>query len=140
LYYINTFGLFEGEDARTVTIQREQYGGTVHLFIDTRRRPGKNTFVTLMYSHYPNAKHQGLTDSFLFNSTLWFTFVTTIKSKLSSFDFLHMLVVASAFNLVAYRQLLRLEDIRQRRRLSTLTNWTVSQRISHYLYVYKYYN
>jgi hypothetical protein len=32
-YYIDTFGLVEGNDMRAITIQREQYGGTVHLFI-----------------------------------------------------------------------------------------------------------
>jgi hypothetical protein len=26
LYYIDTFDLFEGDDARAITIQREQYG------------------------------------------------------------------------------------------------------------------
>jgi hypothetical protein len=28
LYYINTFGLFEGVDMRAITIQREQYDAT----------------------------------------------------------------------------------------------------------------
>jgi hypothetical protein len=28
-----------------ITMQREQYGGIVHLFIDTRRSPGKITFM-----------------------------------------------------------------------------------------------
>jgi hypothetical protein len=36
--------LFECVDARAITIQREQYVGTVHLFIGTGRSPGKNTF------------------------------------------------------------------------------------------------
>jgi hypothetical protein len=31
--YIGTFGLLEGRDVNTIQIQREQYGGTVHLFI-----------------------------------------------------------------------------------------------------------
>jgi hypothetical protein len=38
LYYIDTFGLSEDEnvnDARAITMQREQYGVTVHLFIGT---------------------------------------------------------------------------------------------------------
>jgi hypothetical protein len=26
LYYVDTFGLFEGANARAITIQREQYG------------------------------------------------------------------------------------------------------------------
>jgi hypothetical protein len=40
-YYNNTFSFFEGDDTRAITIQREQYGGTVHLFIGTRRSPNK---------------------------------------------------------------------------------------------------
>jgi hypothetical protein len=45
---------------RVNTIQREQYSGTVHLFIGTRRSPGKSTFMSLtsIYSH--NMNHQGL--------------------------------------------------------------------------------
>jgi hypothetical protein len=50
LFYIDTFGLLEGVDARErereITIQREQYGATVHLFIGARRGPGKITFMT----------------------------------------------------------------------------------------------
>jgi hypothetical protein len=41
LNYICTFGLTEGKkykrDAQANTSQREQYGGTVHLFIGTGR-------------------------------------------------------------------------------------------------------
>jgi hypothetical protein len=61
LYYIDTFGLLEGNDVREVTIQREQYGNTVHLFIGTGHNPDKNTFVTLTYIHNPDTKHEGLT-------------------------------------------------------------------------------
>jgi hypothetical protein len=32
---------------RVITIQREQYGVTVHLFIDTRRSPSEITFMAL---------------------------------------------------------------------------------------------
>jgi hypothetical protein len=46
--------LFEGVDARAITIQREQYGGTVHLFIGMGRSPGKSTFITLTFIHYCN--------------------------------------------------------------------------------------
>ena len=31
-----------------ITIQREQYGATVHLFIGTGRSPGKSTFMSLV--------------------------------------------------------------------------------------------
>jgi hypothetical protein len=47
-YYNSTFGLMEAEsenDSRVIIIQREQYGGTVHLFIGTERSPGKITFM-----------------------------------------------------------------------------------------------
>jgi hypothetical protein len=57
LYYIDTFGLFEGVDARAITIQREQYMGTVHLFIGMGRSPGKNTFMTLTCVHNYNINH-----------------------------------------------------------------------------------
>jgi hypothetical protein len=36
-----------------ITIQRERYSATVHLFIDTGRGPGKSTFIspTFTYDH-----------------------------------------------------------------------------------------
>jgi hypothetical protein len=37
MYYIDTFGLLESVDVRVITIQHEQYGATIHLFIDTGR-------------------------------------------------------------------------------------------------------
>jgi hypothetical protein len=43
--------MFEGVDVRAVIIQREQYSGTVHLFIGTGCSPGKNTFMTLILVH-----------------------------------------------------------------------------------------
>jgi hypothetical protein len=46
VYYIDTFDLFEGDDARAITIQREQYGGIVHLLIGMGQCPSKNTFMT----------------------------------------------------------------------------------------------
>jgi hypothetical protein len=43
-------------DARAITMQREQYGGTVHLFIDTGRSPDKITSMSLLtnYNHNEN--------------------------------------------------------------------------------------
>jgi hypothetical protein len=55
--YIDTFNLFEGVDARAITIQCEQYGDTVHLFIGTRHSPGKNTFMTLTFVHNYSLNH-----------------------------------------------------------------------------------
>jgi hypothetical protein len=54
---MNTFGLFEGVDARAIIIQREQYGDTVHLFIGMERSPSKNTFMTLTCTHTCNINH-----------------------------------------------------------------------------------
>jgi hypothetical protein len=57
-YYIDTlFGLFEDIDARVITIQRERYGATVHLFISTRRSPGKSTFMSLTFTYDHNINH-----------------------------------------------------------------------------------
>jgi hypothetical protein len=41
---------------REITIQCEQYGATVHLFIGTGHTPGKSTFMplTFIYKHHAN--------------------------------------------------------------------------------------
>ena len=57
LYYTDTFGLFEDADAKAITIQHEQYGATVHLFIGTRRNLGKSTFVSLTFTYDRNINH-----------------------------------------------------------------------------------
>jgi hypothetical protein len=46
MYYVDTFGLLEGVDVREITIQPEQYGATVHLFIGIGHNTGKITFMT----------------------------------------------------------------------------------------------
>jgi hypothetical protein len=43
-----------------------------------------------------------------------------LKPKLSTFASLHIFVVASTFDFIAYRRYLRLEDLRQRRRPPTV--------------------
>jgi hypothetical protein len=49
VYYICTFGLLEGKSANTTSpIQREQYGGNVHLFVGKGRSPRKK------YNYDPN--------------------------------------------------------------------------------------
>jgi hypothetical protein len=105
LYYNDTFVLFEGDDARTITIQYEQYGGTVHLFIGTGHSPSKNTFMTLTCTHDLNTKHQGLTSLFIFDSASCLTFVATLSRSCRPSS------VASTFDVVAYRQYLHLEDL-----------------------------
>jgi hypothetical protein len=57
LYYIDTFGLLEGVDAREITNQHEQYDATVHLFIDTGRSPGKSTFMSPIFTYDRNTSH-----------------------------------------------------------------------------------
>jgi hypothetical protein len=96
-YYINTFGLLEGVGTRPIRIQREQYGGTVHLFIGMGRSPGKNTFMTLACTHNRNINHQGLTSLFLFVSAPCLTFVATLSRSCRPS------VVASAFIVNALR-------------------------------------
>jgi hypothetical protein len=55
-------------DARVNTSQREQYGGTVHLFIGTGRSPVKITFMSLMTSYNHGTNYHGLIGLFLFKS------------------------------------------------------------------------
>ena len=59
LYYIDTFGLFEGDDARAITIQREQYGGTIHLFIGNRKGSCAITFMPSMITYRVYKMSQG---------------------------------------------------------------------------------
>jgi hypothetical protein len=42
------------DDARVITVQREQYDVTVHLFIGTRRSPDKVTFMSLTFRSVPS--------------------------------------------------------------------------------------
>ena len=52
MYYISTFGLLEGKNENTIfPIKREQYRGTVHLFIGKRHGPSKSTIMTLISLH-----------------------------------------------------------------------------------------
>jgi hypothetical protein len=64
LYYIDTFGLAEGKDARVITIQREQYGATFHLFIGTGHNPEKITFMPLAFTHDHSTNYHGLSGLF----------------------------------------------------------------------------
>jgi hypothetical protein len=55
-------------DARVNTSQREQYEGTVHLFIGTGRSPVKITFMSLIISYNHDTNYHGLIGLFLFKS------------------------------------------------------------------------
>jgi hypothetical protein len=57
---IDTFDLFECVDAKAITIQREQYGDTVHLFIGNRKAFCVITFIpsTITYRVYKMSQGQ----------------------------------------------------------------------------------
>jgi hypothetical protein len=70
--YKCTFGL-EGDENTSVTqkhmpSQREQYGGTVHLFIDTGHSPNKITFMPFTFDNNYIVIHRGLNSLFIFKS------------------------------------------------------------------------
>jgi hypothetical protein len=83
---------------RVITIQREQYGVTVHLFIGTRCSPDKITFMTLniyLQTTWNNKVY------LVFSSSAW------LEPKL---------MVALVFGDIASTQGLCLENLRQRKR------------------------
>jgi hypothetical protein len=55
-------------DARVNTSQREQYGGTVHLFIGTGRSLCNITFMPFMFTIDLRTIYRGLDSLFLFKS------------------------------------------------------------------------
>jgi hypothetical protein len=55
-------------DARVNTSQREQYGGTVHLFIGTERSLCRITFMPFMFTIDLRTVYRGLDSLFLFMS------------------------------------------------------------------------
>jgi hypothetical protein len=71
-------------DARVITSQREQYGGTVHLFIGMGRSLDKITFVSLITNYNSNTTYQGLGRLFLFKSVS--SFVLSMSLCRSSFN------------------------------------------------------
>jgi hypothetical protein len=62
--------------------QREQYGGTFHLFIGTERSPVKITFMFLMTSYNHDTNYHGLIGLFLFKSVQHFVSRHVIMPKL----------------------------------------------------------
>jgi hypothetical protein len=55
-------------DTRVSTSQREQYGGTVHLFIGTEHSLCKITFMPFMFTIDLRTIYRGLDSLFLFKS------------------------------------------------------------------------
>jgi hypothetical protein len=86
LNYICTFGLTEGKksqrDAQANTSQREQYRGTVHLFIGTGRSLVEITFVSSTTSYNHGTNYHGPIGLFLFNSVQPFVSRHVAMSKL----------------------------------------------------------
>jgi hypothetical protein len=74
----------EQGDAKTITIQREQYSATVHLFIDTGRSPDKITFMSLTFTLNYNASYQGRSSLFPLRSVS--SFMLDIIPSRSSFS------------------------------------------------------
>jgi hypothetical protein len=73
LNYICTFGLTEGESTSVTheqasTSQREQYRGTVHLFISTGRSSIKITFMSFTTSYNHDTNYHGPIGLFIFKS------------------------------------------------------------------------
>jgi hypothetical protein len=86
LNYICTFGLTEDikykRDTQASTSQREQYGGTVHLFIDTRRNSVKITFMSSTTSYNHDTNYHGLIGLFIFKSVQPFVSGRIVMPKL----------------------------------------------------------
>jgi hypothetical protein len=90
LYYIDTFGLSEGEnvsDVRAITMQREQYDITIHLFIGMGYNPGKITYISLTFTANHKASYQGLSSIFPFRSVSSSTFIIILNRSSFSHNF-----------------------------------------------------
>jgi hypothetical protein len=74
-------------DARVITIQREQYVVTIHLFIGTRRSLDKITFMSLTFTVDHKASCQGLSSLFSFRSVSSFTIVIVLSRSFFSHSF-----------------------------------------------------
>jgi hypothetical protein len=85
-------------DARVITIQCEQYGVTVHLFIGTGRSPDKITFVSLTFTVNHKASYQGLSSVFPFRSVSSSSFVIILSRS----SFRNSLGVCSSYLRVVY--------------------------------------
>jgi hypothetical protein len=74
-------------DARVITIQREQYGVIVHLFIGIGRSLDKITFMSLTFTVYHKASYRGLSSLFSFRSVSYFTIVIVLSRSFFSHSF-----------------------------------------------------
>jgi hypothetical protein len=74
-----------------ITVQREQYGVTVHLFIGMGRSPDKITSMSLTFTLNHKANYQGLSSHFPFRSVSSSTFIIILSQS----SFSHSLGVCS---------------------------------------------
>jgi hypothetical protein len=122
LNYICTFGSMEGKkfkrDARASTGQREQYRGTVHLFIGTRRIPVKITFMSFTTSYNHDTNYHGSIGLFLFKLVQPFVSRHVAMPKLLDGSFSVYLCAIFASVLILQRCFF-LKDLRQRSRPPT---------------------
>jgi hypothetical protein len=85
-------------DARVITIQCEQYGVTVHLFIGMGCSPDKITFMSLTFTVNHKASYQGLSSLFPFRSVSSSSFVIILSRS----SFSHRLGASSSCLRVVY--------------------------------------
>jgi hypothetical protein len=74
-------------DTRVITIQPEQYGVTVHLFIGTGRNPDKITLMSPTFTINHKASYQGLGSLFPFRSVSSSVFVIILSQSSFSHSF-----------------------------------------------------
>jgi hypothetical protein len=98
-------------DAQASTNQCEQYGGTVHLFIGTRRSLCKITFMPFMFTIDIRTIYRGLNSLFLFKSV---PFLLLSRSFLAHSFGTGSTLVPTMFSIL----------------------WTTSSRFRRFLYIY----
>jgi hypothetical protein len=107
LNYKCTFSLIEGKkyrrDTKGSTSQREQYGGTVHLFIGTGRTLCEFTFMSSTNYYNHNTCYHGPIGHFIFKSMR--LAVRLRSSLIGSFDIVPVL---------AFRRCFFSQDLRRR--------------------------
>jgi hypothetical protein len=96
-------------------MQREQYMGTVHLFIGTGHSPDEITSMSLITNYDHNTNYQGLYGLFIFKSVSSFAFNMTLSRSSFNRSFGLYLHVTFAF-VLSCRRCFCLEDLRRRRR------------------------
>jgi hypothetical protein len=80
-----------------ITIQREQYGATVHLFIGTGRGPDKITFMSLTLIYFYNTKHQGLNSLCPFSVNIMPSLHHYVKAKAPWLQLRRSFLLSSGF-------------------------------------------